>query len=33
MRERYGYFANISRGVELKQCIRDINISTTAIKN
>ena len=33
MRERYGDFAYISRGVESVQCIRDINISATAIKN
>ena len=33
MRERYGDFAYISWGVEFMQCIRDINISTTAIKN
>ena len=33
MRECYGDFAYISRGVELMQRIRNINISTTAIKN
>ena len=33
MWERYGYFAYISQGVGLMQCIWDINISTTPIKN